>query len=137
MHIKNNCACHLYSRYPTSLAYSYAVELSQSEGVFSWYQLMEESDIPEHVWESALIVDGETCYQRMDTICTYLKSKRDPDGTFDFERLAQVALLVLTLPHSNAEEERSLPTSHEGSASEGTISQNKTLPPYVPRGVSR
>ena len=31
---------------------------------------------------------------------------RDPNGALKFQRLATVALLVLTLPHSNAEEER-------------------------------
>ena len=95
-----------YSRYPKLLAYSSAAELSQLEDEFLRYQLLEESDIPEHVWESALVVDGETWFHRMDMIWTYLKNKRDPDGTFSFEKLAQVALLVLTLPHSNAEEER-------------------------------
>ena len=70
------------------------------------YQLLKESDIPEHVWESALVVDGKTRYYRLDIIWTHLKNKRDPDGTFVFEKLAQVALLVLTLPHSIAEEER-------------------------------
>ncbi len=35
-----------------------------------------------------------------------MKSMKHPDGSPMFQKLAQVALLVLTLPHSNAEEER-------------------------------
>lgn len=31
---------------------------------------------------------------------------KHPDGLLKFQRLSEVALLVLTLPHSNAEEER-------------------------------
>ena len=61
---------------------------------------MTEAEVPAHVWESALVVDRETRYYRMDTIL------KTPDGINTFQRLAAVALLVLTLPHSNAEEER-------------------------------
>lgn len=35
-----------------------------------------------------------------------MKTLKSPDGAITFKRLAAVALLVLTLPHSNAEEER-------------------------------
>ncbi len=72
---------------------------------FLQYQLMAKADIPEHVWESALVVDGETRHHRMDLIWSHLKAMKYPDGALMFEQLAVVALLVLTLPHSNAEEE--------------------------------
>ena len=43
----------------------------------------------------------------MDRIWAYLGSMRDSlTGHLRFERLARVAKLVLTLPHSNADEER-------------------------------
>ena len=42
----------------------------------------------------------------MDVIWDYLSTMRSPDGNFAFDKLAKVALLVLVLPHSNAEEER-------------------------------
>ena len=70
------------------------------------YQLMAQADIPEHIWESALIVDGETHHHRMDLIWHYLKALRNPNGALVYEKLATVALLVLTLPYSNAEEEQ-------------------------------
>ena len=53
-----------------------------------------------------LIVDGETRHYRMDLVSCMLAYMKTPDGAFMFQRLATVALLVLTLPHSSAEEER-------------------------------
>lgn len=67
---------------------------------------MAQEDIPNHVWESALVVEGETRHHRMDLIWSHLKAMRGPDGSPMFEKLTTVAMLVLTLPHSNAEEER-------------------------------
>ena len=80
--------------------------MSQVQDEFLEYQFMERADIPERVWQSALVVDGETRNHRMDVIWNHLKTVRNTDGGFVFEKLAQVAILVLTLPHSNAEEER-------------------------------
>ena len=45
-------------------------------------------------------------HYRMDILWAYLKALKTPDGAFSFARLASVALLILTLPYSNAEEER-------------------------------
>ena len=42
----------------------------------------------------------------MDVIWHYLSSLRAADNSFRFPRLANVAKLVLTIPHSNAQEER-------------------------------
>ena len=67
---------------------------------------MEQADIPEKVWESALVVDGEAKYYRMDTVWSHISSMKSSDGTVRFARLAKVAHLVLILPHSNAQEER-------------------------------
>jgi len=36
----------------------------------------------------------------MDILWAYLKELKTPDGAFTFKRLARVAHLVLTLPHS-------------------------------------
>lgn len=88
------------------LPYTSATEANKLEEEFLQYQLMTEAEVPAHVWESALVVDGETRYYRMDTIWAFLRSLKTPDGINTFQRLAAVALLVLTLPHSNAEEER-------------------------------
>ena len=68
-------------------------------------QLLQDSSIPESVWESALVVEKERCH-RMDVNWSYLRTVKHADGTLAFQKLADVAILVLTLPNSNAEEER-------------------------------
>ena len=74
---------------------------------FLAYQLLEESDIPQHVWNDATVVEEkDKKYHRMDILWCYLSTLRDPDGTLRFRRLSSVATLVLVIPHSNAEEER-------------------------------
>ena len=94
-------------RFPTLLNCSSVAELNKIEDEFLQYQLMRESDIPECVWQCALVVeDQETRHHRMDIIWSHMKTMKHPDGSPKFEKLADVALLVLTLPHSNAEEER-------------------------------
>ena len=50
-------------------------------------------------------VDERQAY-RMDVIWHYLSSLRAADNSFRFPRLASVAKLVFTIPHSNAQEER-------------------------------
>lgn len=49
--------------------------------------------------------DDDTHY-RMDVIWHYLSTLKSGDGRFRFKRLSEVAMLVLTIPHSNADEER-------------------------------
>ena len=58
----------LLYRNPALLPYTSAADLNQLEGQFMEYQLMAQAGIPERVWESALIVDGETRHHRMDLI---------------------------------------------------------------------
>ena len=69
---------------------------------------MERTEIMGNVWEFALVVDGESEAQhhRMDLIWAHLSTMKNPDGTVRFAKLAKVALLVLIIPHSNAQEER-------------------------------
>ena len=45
-------------------------------------------------------------YHRMDILWAYLGSAKDVTSHPQFSLLANVAKLVLTLPHSNADEER-------------------------------
>ena len=76
---------------------------------FTEFQLLEEGHIPERVREAATVFedkDREVKYYRMDQIWHYLASMKDADESFKFSRLANVAKLVLVLPHSNAQEER-------------------------------
>ena len=63
-------------------------------------------DIPESVWDSAVVDDGEACHFRTNPIWNHIINIRSSDGTLQFGRLSKVALLVLIIPHSSAEEER-------------------------------
>ena len=45
-------------------------------------------------------------YMVLDKIWNYLGSLLNVDGTHRFPRLKKIARLILTIPHSNAEEER-------------------------------
>ena len=63
------------------------------------YQGMSNNEIPQHIWDEAAVYEKETTvYHRMDIIWAYL---RQP-----FPLLSKIALSVLTIPHSNAAEER-------------------------------
>ena len=79
------------------------------EEEFVDYQLLKDEDIPQYVWDEATVVvneeDGHKLYQ-MDIIWNYLSSMKSFDGYQRFKRLAQVAKLILIIPHSNANEER-------------------------------
>jgi len=75
---------------------------------FLQYQTMNDSDIPMQIWEQALVKedkDEDIRKYRMDVIWAFLNTLKDVNGKLIFERLAKVALLVLTIPHSNASEE--------------------------------
>ena len=76
------------------------------EEEFIDYQIMQNSDIPDKVWDSAVIREGKTKYHRMDTIWGYLSNMKNPDNTNRFGRLSKVAMLILVISHSNTEKER-------------------------------
>ena len=83
--------------------------MTKLEDEFLQYQLLTNAQILQHIWEFAVVYEdscSEMKYYRMDILWVYLKALKTPDGAFSFARLASVALLILTLPHSNAEEER-------------------------------
>ena len=70
------------------------------------FQKMPKTEIPQFVWIEPSD-DQYINYCHMDRIWAHLGSMRDSlTGHLRFERLARVAKLVLTLPHSNADEER-------------------------------
>ena len=65
--------------------------------------------MPQQVWDKAIAkVDAENdkFYQRMDIIWHYLSSLKAPDHTARFLRLSRIAMLVLLILHSNAQEGR-------------------------------
>ena len=102
-YMKNNI---ISLRYPSLLPFSTVTELNKLEEEFLEYQLLERSQIPESVWESALVVEGESQYYRASELLAYMNTMKCGDGMLKFPRLSEVAKLALDLPHSNAEEER-------------------------------
>lgn len=74
------------------------------------YQLLEQTDLPTTVREKATVyqdsVCGEPTLYSLDIIWGYLSGRATMDGNHQFPLLSQVARLVLTIPHSNAAEER-------------------------------
>ena len=75
---------------------------------FIAYQLLQDEDIPSHVWDKATVVaddDGHE-YYRMDILWHHISTLKSLDGRARFSRLSKLAMLVLVIPHSNAEEER-------------------------------
>ena len=82
--------------------------LNAVEDEFIDYQAMNENDIPQTIWEAAVVGDIRDNQHCMDIIWGYLKPK--------FPVLTEIALSVLVIPHSNAGEERVF----------STIRKNKT-----------
>lgn len=73
--------------------------MDQLEEEFVVYQGMSNNEVPQRIWDEAAVYEKETkVYHRMDIIWAYL---RQP-----FPLLSKIALSVLTIPHSNAAEER-------------------------------
>ena len=59
------------------------------------------------MWEKATVVeDEESRYHQMDIVWHYIASMKMPDSALHFPHPSRIALLVLTKPHSNAEEEQ-------------------------------
>ena len=95
-------------RFPDHLEMS-VEEQENLQEQFIDYQLLSNDNIPQHVWNDATVKtdeDGTACLFRMDVIWGHLNATKSADGTHRFDLLARVALTVLCLPHSNAEEER-------------------------------
>lgn len=89
------------------MPYESPQELDKLSEEFTEFQLLEDEDIPENVWKLAtIVVDEGTNYYRMDVIWHFLSSMRYADNSLKFQRLANIAKLVLVIPHSNAQEER-------------------------------
>lgn len=90
-------------RYPNLLPFGEAAEMEQLSEEVNDFALMEEKEIPRAVMETA---GNGGCKLRPDIIWSHMASMKSPDGQKRFAKLSKIALLVLTIPHSNAEEER-------------------------------
>ena len=74
-------------------------KFDELEEEFLTYQGIADKEIPGYVWEEALVrSDNDKSYHRMDVIWAHLRAI--------LPNLSDVALTVLTVPYSNAAEER-------------------------------
>lgn len=92
-------------RYPDLLPYCSALEMEELSQEFNDFVMLEEGDIPSAVREGAKAETSDGRY-RADVIWNFIHCMKRPDGQSQFPRLSNIALLVLTIPHSNATEER-------------------------------
>lgn len=95
-------------RFNHLLPYNQPREQDQLNDEFLEYQMMEEEDIPASIWGEAVIRTNEDgVYHRMDCLWGYLGSlKNRASGILKVPKLSKVAQIVLSLPHSNADAER-------------------------------
>ena len=94
-------------------------QLDQLQEEFVNYQLLNTHEIPDSVWEEALLTcdeDGKQ-YYRVDRVWGYISEIKNVDGSPRYQLLSKIARLVIVIPHSNAGEERVF----------NLIKQNKTI----------
>ena len=82
---------------------------------FNKYQLLRDSDIPDHVMESCKTDRGDL---KLDSLWSFIGEMEDhTEKALFFPRLWKVVGLILTIPHSNAEEERDFSVARKNKAS--------------------
>ena len=97
------------NRYSVLLPFNDLAQMEIQKDEFISYLLLDESDVPTEVWNKGTItVDKESRASLFsaDVIWAYLSSRKRADGNPEFFLLSQVLQLILTIPHSNAAEER-------------------------------
>ena len=95
---------HYFDRYPNLLLFEEPSEFDSLTEEFNEYQLLRDSDIPDHVMESCKTDRGDL---KLDSLWSFIGQMNDhAENALLFPRLWKVVRLILTIPHSNAEEER-------------------------------
>ena len=88
------------------------IELDNVSEEFLDYQSMSKDERPKDIWDEALCDEqddgcNKVTYHRMDRIGSYLGEMKLPGmNTARFLRIVKVANVILTIPCSNAGEER-------------------------------
>ena len=106
-HCSFSSAEYFCCRYSNLLQFGPA-EVDTLQEEFIDYQLLENSHIPQAVWNEAIITANEstTAHHRMDLIWGHIATICNADGSKKFANLFKVTQLILCIPHSNAGEER-------------------------------
>ena len=78
-----------------------ASQLNELDNQFLQYQLLQDKDIPQSVWDKATIVDegDNTKYYQMDVLWGHISKIKTCFDRLQFNLLFKVAKLVLVLPH--------------------------------------
>ena len=92
-------------RYPNLLPFESAKDLEDLTQEVHDYATMEDEELPKAVKALAREKEGSSRL-RPDIVWSHLQEMTTPDGRKRFPILSKVALLVLTIPYSNAGEER-------------------------------
>ena len=87
------------SRYQNLLLFQEPSEPDSLESEFHNYQLLCDEDISQNVWKEAKSNSGNI---QIDRIWFFVSEMKNVDGSYQLEKLSR---LILTVPHSNAEEE--------------------------------
>ena len=83
-------------------------EMDKLSEEFTEFELLRDDDIPKQIWGKATVkvdANNKTSYHRMDIIWHYISLMKAPDHTDCLPRLSKIAMLVLIIPHSNAQED--------------------------------
>ena len=95
---------HYFDRYPNLLLFEEPSEFDSLTEEFNEYQLLRDSDIPDHVMESCKTDRGDL---KLDSLWSFIGQMNDhAENALLFPRLWKVVRFILTIPHSNAGEER-------------------------------
>ena len=95
---------HYFHRYPNLLPFEEPSEFDSLTEEFNEHQLLRDSDIPDHVMESCKTDRGDL---KLDSLWSFIGQMKDhAENALLFPRLWKVVRLILTILHSNAEEER-------------------------------
>ena len=89
-------------RHPSLLPYNDPLDYDELQIEFHLYQLLKDEDIPEDVWKKVKSKNGRIL---LNQLWFFIRSMKNPDGTKQFAKLFEVAMVILCIPHSNAVEE--------------------------------
>ena len=96
-----------FHRYSNLLPFEEPSEFDSLTEEFNECQLLRGSDIADHVMESCKTDRGDL---KFDLLWSFIGQMKDhAENALLFPRLWKVVRLILTIPHSNAEEERVFP----------------------------
>ena len=94
---------HYFHRYPNLLPFKEPSEFDSLPEEFNEYQLLRDSDIPDHVIESCKTDRGDL---KLDSLWSFIGQMKDhAENALLFPPLWKAVRLILTIPHSNAEKE--------------------------------